>query len=244
MGLYLMSNGLRQGSYGVPSPIDALSDKKIIRPILSAPLSKHFCFAVDRDANVASFIPLLFSRCFPAAVGRGIRPIIVNTFNLKALFKRRQHVGDKIFDVKPSITNGNAAASVSKEAFVAAVCASGYHVIPDGIQRRSPRAVRSDDINVITPTTLGETCSDLIKTYREWSFPAKARTNSRISVTIFGLPNRKNGKSVNRFSDKMNRLFCNMRDQIKLAKQLVSHMFPMSMCGVNHITFGVKYSVV
>ena len=99
------------------------------------PLRYRFSLTIKFYKDImASIVTLVFSR-FPHAIIRRIRIIIIFSFNLKSSLKSWIHVRDKVMDIVPSVTNGNAPSAVMLIGWIFGIFTSLHHRGPDPIER-------------------------------------------------------------------------------------------------------------
>lgn len=96
--------------------------------------------------GVPRAITRLFSTSRPAAILRGVVPIVINAVNRVSLRRPLSHIRQKCAERIPTLTNTNAASSVPGIARVSRVVTAAPHRIPRGIGNRSPTASFSGSV--------------------------------------------------------------------------------------------------
>lgn len=79
-----------------------------------SPLGKRFGFSVESNMDIeARVVALLFTHR-PAAIIRRVISVIVNSVNAVPFAGAKSHISNKIFKLRPSLTNFNAAPKVRR----------------------------------------------------------------------------------------------------------------------------------
>ena len=92
--------------------------------------------SVPCDDHVGTAIAGLLCGRGPSAILRRVRTIIIDAIQLMFGSGACAHVGEKVIEQSPSVTDRNPACSIVYVPFIARIKASGFHGTPDVILRR------------------------------------------------------------------------------------------------------------
>jgi hypothetical protein len=239
MGLTNLSGRCAEGFQGFPPlEFDALPCQLVVDPVHNAPLRKNLGRPVDRNADVVSFVSLLFFAANPAAIFRTVAIRIVDPLKLKSRFVRGLHVCDEVVQTQPSVAHGNAALPIPLIAGIVRVSASPDHASPAKVNRVAVLPVLRDGVLTKAPAALRKPSRDFVQANGKRPFPARTGANSGVSVGLERTANRKNGQPRKSLPDVLRGCLRDVRLKFEIGKKSIgAHVFHcVSACGVNYMT--------
>lgn len=124
---------LEDGVFGRPSTPKPFPDNMLADIGNFGPLSNSFLFRATGDVAISSPVPALLFCRRPTAIPRLVVAVVIDTVDAVLAGWARPHVGDKICNVSPSLTDGDSTTTIVVIAFVEKVVAASKYFSPNKI---------------------------------------------------------------------------------------------------------------
>lgn len=192
----LSANRNSKSVFRIPSlEDDTLSCEAVSDIVDSAPFGKNSGCTIDSVAKVIAPVSLLLRMCRPFAICRKIPKIVIDSVYLKAIAKRGKHIENKVFKSMPPITDSYASAAIPNKSLICFGIATRHHALPNVVQRVFIKPMLGYLLHVKASATLRMPIIELVNSY-DGGLAARTDANSNISVRVWLLANRLNGKFV------------------------------------------------